>query len=106
MSTQAYYTNNEDGNDYESCEPSRNQRPTAKKRQASLNSNSSQDVGVQADPTSQQIYNMTTDAATLGEITLLRSKVLELESQMTHATNMLHTLTQTLLLQQKRDELN
>ena len=25
---------------------------------------------------------------------------------MTHATNMLHTLTQTLLLQQKRDELN
>ena len=49
---------------------------------------------------------MTADAATQGEITLLRSKVLELESQMTHATNLLHTLTQTLLLQQKRDELN
>ena len=99
MSTQAYYTNHEDGHDYDSCEPSRNYRPNVKKRQASLNSNSSQDVGVQADPTSLQIYNMTTDAATQGEITLLRSKVIELESQMTHATNLLHTLTQTLLLQ-------
>ena len=98
VSTQDCYACHDEGNDY-SGELPRDQRRTAKRGHASHNSISSSSVAVQAEPTARQVSQLAADAATQGELTLLRSKVFELESQMSQATTLLHTLTQTLLLQ-------